>query len=83
MTNQEVNEWKLPLDELVLAIDDVNYVYEQYKYADKPYLRDNKIRLLEQCSRSRGVLFAYLEKAPILKGYLSTIDHIENDLKKL
>ena len=82
MTDQQ-NEDKLPLDKLVLAIDDVNYVYEQYKYADWSYLRDNKSHLLEKCSTSRKVFSAYLGDAPTLKGYLSTIDHIEGDLKKL
>ena len=78
-----VDESKPRLDELVIAIDDVNYVYEQYKYADWSYLRDNKSHLLEKCSTSRKVFSAYLGDAPTLKGYLSTIDHIEGDLKKL
>ena len=42
-----VDESKPSLDELVIAIDDVNYVYEQYKYADWSYLRDNKSHLLK------------------------------------
>ncbi|HLC81093.1 MAG TPA: hypothetical protein VJH68_00365 [Candidatus Nanoarchaeia archaeon] len=74
---------KPSLDELILAIDDVYSIDQQRREADWSSLRYKKDFLLEKCSIIRRVLSAYLGDALTLKGYLDTVDYLENDFKKL
>ncbi len=73
---------KPKLDDLILAIDDLNSIYyDEFRASDRRYLKSRKDYLLPKCNIIKNIISAYLEEAPSLHGYLTTIDYIESQLR--